>query len=105
MNQRSLAILIISMVLLTAVAATAVQAQNSTPYGLDWSVFGSGGESAQSNSFVINGSFGQTADSPPQSSSAGYNVTSGFWAGFAPTATANPPTATPDRIYMPRVSK
>ncbi len=102
MNRRSLAKIIISIVLLAAVAATAVQAQSSTSYGLDWSVFGGGGASSQSDSFIISGTFGQTADSPPLSSSAGYNVTSGYWGGFASTPK---PTATPDRIYVPRVSK
>ena len=112
MNTKSLVTVIISVALLGTAAYTAVRAQSSTSYALDWNVIGSGGDSSQSNSFVMSGTFGQTAASPPESSSASYTVTGGYWAGIVSTSTPTPtstpkPTATPtpDRLYLPQVSR
>ena len=97
--------------LVAAVAfASVALAQTSAGYDLSWNRVGSGGRST-SASYVVTGSLGQAAVSPPQSTSAGYRLNGGFWYPMAPTATpAVQPTATATatplpETYLPLITK
>ena len=66
------------VVLLLAAGATAL-AQTSASFDLTWNVMANGGGKSTSAGYVVQGTAGQGLASPPDSTSAGYRVQSGFW--------------------------
>ena len=76
-NYRVVTLLIVLLCCLALVGAT--WAQGSQNYKLTWSVVGVGGGAAQSNSYHLNGSSGQSLAGAMSSSQ--YQLGSGFWYG------------------------
>ena len=67
-------------------------------FALDWHVIGAGGGKMASNSHAINGTLGQLAIGPAQST--GYAIGSGYWYGIR--VEAGPP---PLRFYLPLLTR
>lgn len=61
------------------IAGSAVLAQTSPSFNLEWHVIGGGGQPASSAHYAVNSTAGQGAASPPLSASAHYVVSGGYW--------------------------
>ena len=83
-------IVALCLLLLLAAVGTAVWAQSSGGFNLEWHVIGGGGQESLSANFRVSGTVGQSLASPPTAASASYRVSSGYW--FAETGT---------RLYLP----
>jgi hypothetical protein len=71
--------LVVLMVAL--VAGSAVLAQTSPSFSLEWHVIGGGGQPVSSAHYAVNSTAGQGAASPPLSVSTHYVVSGGYWYG------------------------
>ncbi len=82
------------LALVAALAAGGVAlAQTSVHYNLEWHVIAGGGQPVTSAHYAVNASVGQGAASPPQSTSAHYAVSGGYWySGIVPL-----------KVYLPLV--
>jgi hypothetical protein len=94
-NHRAI-FLALAALLLLLTAGAVVLAQTSAGFNLEWHVIGSGGGETSSASYHINGTIGQSIDSPPTSGSANYKASSGYW--FAGTGTGT-------TLYLPALQK
>jgi hypothetical protein len=61
------------------ILGSAVLAQTSPSFNLEWHVIGGGGQPASSAHYAVNSTAGQGAASPPLSASAHYVVSGGYW--------------------------
>lgn len=78
LNKRKLLLSLFVLLLLLSVA-TLILAQSSANFDFSWKVLGNGGGQSSSTSYQVNGTIGQNFAGPP-SSSANYQLQSGFWA-------------------------
>ena len=60
-------------------SVTPAAAQTSASYGVRWHVIGGGGQTSASTNYVVNGTAGQAAASPPYSMSADFIISGGYW--------------------------
>ncbi len=79
MKRNKQLLLLIVALLLILTAGAALLAQSSASYNLDWHVIGSGGSESNSASYRVNGTVGQSLASPPESGSASFEMSSGYW--------------------------
>ena len=77
-KQKQLLLLVAGMLLIFLVG-TAVLAQTSAGFNLEWHVMGSGGGKSSSASYIVNGTIGQSVSRPAESNPANNVVYSGFW--------------------------
>ncbi len=80
MTRKKMALWTAAAILLLGLGSVAL-AQSSSGFQLNWHLVGSGGGSATSAEYQVNGSIGQALAGPPQASSASYRVESGYWVG------------------------
>ena len=73
---------------------TAVLAQTSAGFNLEWHVIGNGGQGSISANYRVNGTIGQAVASQISAESANYKVSSGFWFGDSQTT-----------IFLPAILK
>ena len=66
-------------VLLLIVVGTAVLAQTSANFNLEWHVMAGGGQTATSANYQIDGTIGQSLAGPPAQISTSSQLTSGYW--------------------------
>lgn len=66
--------------LLFVIVGTAVLAQTSTNFNLEWHVIAGGGQPAASTNYRVNGTSGQGMTGPAAQSSSQFQSTSGYWA-------------------------
>ena len=85
-------LLILVAVLLILVVGTAVLAQTSAGFNLEWHVMGNGGGESSSASYKVNGTIGQSVSRSAQSNPDNLIVSSGYW--YAGTA-----------VYLPIIIK
>lgn len=78
-QKREMLLLLLAGILLLFVVGTAVWAQTSASFDLDWQVIGNGGGESDSANFQVNGTIGQGLASPPGSDSAHASLASGYW--------------------------
>lgn len=69
----------IMTLLLFIVMGTAVWAQTSTNFNLEWHVIAGGGRASNSSNYQINGTIGQSLAGPPSQNGTQTQVTSGYW--------------------------
>lgn len=82
MNRKHvLVIAALAALLAGLVVGSAVLAQTSASYNLEWHVIGGGGEPVTSAHYAVNSTAGQGAASPPYSISSSYAVSGGYWFG------------------------
>ena len=74
--------MILIAVLAVLVTAGVAVAQMSASYRLERSVIAGGGAQSASANYQVAGTIGQSLASPPESSSAGFQIWSGFWPDF-----------------------
>ena len=72
-------LLLTAGLLLFIVVGTAVLAQTSTNFNLEWHVIGGGGQPAASTNYRVNGTVGQGFAGPPAQSGSQAQLTSGYW--------------------------
>ena len=90
MNRKHACLLLALLLLLGTLTFGVISlAQTSASYNLEWHVIGGGGGPLSSASYVVNGTVGQGAASPPYSAGDRYVVSGGYW--FTPVY----------RIYLP----
>jgi hypothetical protein len=95
MDRRHIFVIAALATLLAGLAVgSAVLAQTSASYNLEWHVIGGGGEPVTSAHYAVNSTAGQGAASPPYSISSSYALSGGYWFGGAPFA-----------IYLPLVMR
>lgn len=70
-----------SLVVAAWAAGASARAQTSASFDLTWNVMANGGGESASAGYAVHGTTGQGLASPPDSTSAGYRVQSGFWPG------------------------
>ena len=82
MDRRHVVVMAALAVLLAGLAVgSAVLAQTSANYNLEWHVIGGGGEPVTSAHYAVNSTAGQGAASPPYSTSRSFVVSGGYWFG------------------------
>ncbi len=81
MHKGTILILTFTTLLLALVAGSAVLAQTSASYNLEWHVIGGGGQPVTSAHYAVNSTAGQGAASPPYLASSSYVVSGGYWFG------------------------
>jgi hypothetical protein len=79
MKKRMLPIVVLAVLVAASAAGSAVLAQTSTHYNLEWHVIGSGASPVSSASYHVNSTTGQAAAGPPYSAGAHYVVSAGYW--------------------------
>ena len=89
---RSLLVILVGVILVSSLAGT-VLAQSSANYTLEWYLVGGSAQVSSSGNYVVQGTAGQAAVSPPFPFSIKYAVSGGFWLGDSP------PTF--DWVYLP----
>ena len=95
MKRKQFAIIVaVALSLLVLTAGVVVLAQTSAGFNLEWNVIGGGGGASGSASYQVNGTIGQSAASPPDSNSASFSVSSGYWVAGTET-----------RLFLPVVVK
>lgn len=85
MKQKYHLIGLASLLLLLLLVGTAVWAQTSGSFNLEWHVIGNGGQASSSASYQVNGTIGQSMASQPEADGRGFAVSSGYWFGDART--------------------
>lgn len=65
--------------LLFVVVGTAVLAQTSANFNLEWHVIAGGGQPATSTNYRLNGTVGQGLAGPPAQTGSQFQSTSGYW--------------------------
>lgn len=85
-------LLLLAGVLLIFVVGTAVLAQTSAGFNLEWHVMRNGGGESSSASYKVNGTIGQSVVQSAQSNPHNLIVNSGYW--YADTA-----------VYLPIIIK
>lgn len=73
--------LALACLLLLFIVGTAVWAQTSGSFNLEWHVIGNGGQVSTSASYQVNGTIGQPIASQPEADGRGSAVSSGYWFG------------------------
>lgn len=79
MNRKPQAILALLLLLPLLIMGTAVMAQTSPSFNLEWHVIANGGQESISASYRVNGTFGQSTASQPIASGNSFIVSSGYW--------------------------
>ena len=77
-KQKQLLLLVAGMLLIFLVG-TAVLAQTSAGFNLEWHVMKNGGGKSSSASYIVNGTIGQSISRPAESNPANQIVSSGYW--------------------------
>lgn len=78
-RKRGLTVLILAALPVVLAIGGVVLAQTSARYNLEWHVIGGGGQPVSSLHYRVNSTAGQGAASPPDSTSAHYAVSGGYW--------------------------
>lgn len=80
MNRKHILVIAALVTLLASlVVGSAVLAQTSASFNLEWHVIGGGGEPVTSAHYAVNSTAGQGLASPLYSISSSYAVSSGYW--------------------------
>lgn len=78
-HKKALLLVMLIALVLALVAGSAVLAQTSPSFNLEWHVIGGGGQPVSSAHYAVNSTAGQGAASPPVSASTHYVVSGGYW--------------------------
>ena len=94
--KRKHSVLFLALIFLlgASIWGTAVLAQTSSNFNLEWNVIGNGGQESTSANYSVNGTIGQGIASQPFANSTSYKVSSGYW--FANSGAI---------IYLPTIVK
>lgn len=72
-------ILALLLLLPLLIVGSAVLAQISPSFNLEWHVIASGGQESASANYYVKGTFGQSLASQPQAGGTSFTVSSGYW--------------------------